>query len=82
MYRLWSPSQIDLSGHRVGRALSFFSSRRNWDSTNPSLAGKRGGWESPNSDEGTYTAVLCKYTYFVYQGIPNLSKRWQHCIEP
>jgi hypothetical protein len=23
------------------------------------------GWESPNSDEGTYTVVLCKYTYFV-----------------
>jgi hypothetical protein len=23
------------------------------------------GWESPNSDEGTYTVVLCKYMYFV-----------------
>ncbi len=23
------------------------------------------GWESPNSDEGTYTVVLFKYTYFV-----------------
>jgi hypothetical protein len=23
------------------------------------------GWESPNSDEGTYTLVLCKYMYFV-----------------
>jgi hypothetical protein len=24
------------------------------------------GWESSNSDEGTYTVVLCKYMYFVY----------------
>jgi hypothetical protein len=23
------------------------------------------GWESPNSDEGTYTVVLCICTYFV-----------------
>ncbi len=23
------------------------------------------GWGSPNSDEGTYTVVLCKYKYFV-----------------
>jgi hypothetical protein len=59
--------------HRAGRVLSFFSSRRNWDSPNPSPAGERappylvrgGGahsltreWESPNSDEGTYTVVL------------------------
>jgi hypothetical protein len=54
--------------HRVGRVLSFFSSRRNWDSRKPSPAcecvppgsgggGARGlrdrGRESPNSDEGT-----------------------------
>jgi hypothetical protein len=56
--------------------LRYFSSRRNWDSPNPSPAGEcalpplwyRGeghtrwrerGWESPNSDEGTYTVVLC-----------------------
>jgi hypothetical protein len=68
--------------HRVGRVLSFFSSRRNWGSPNPSpadecappppgsgwrgtFAGERGGWESPNSDEGTYTVVLFIYTYFV-----------------
>jgi hypothetical protein len=29
------------------------------------LAGERGGWESPNSDERTYSVVLCKYMYFV-----------------
>ncbi len=31
------------------------------------LAGERvvGTWESPNSDEGTYTVVLFIYTYFV-----------------
>ncbi len=66
--------------HRVGRVLSFFSSRRNWDSPNPSPAGecvpprfwgevhtrwREKGWESPNSDEGTYTVVLFIYTYFV-----------------
>jgi len=28
--------------HRVGRVLSFFSSRRNWDSPNPSVAGECG----------------------------------------
>ncbi len=28
------------TGHRVGRVLSFFSSRRNWDSPNPSSAGE------------------------------------------
>ncbi len=58
--------------HRVGRVLSFFSNRRNWDSPNPSPAGEcsppppplwfRGeghtGWETPNSNEGTYTMVL------------------------
>ncbi len=37
------------------------------------LAGERGvgTWESPNSDEGTYTEVLFIYTYFVvlYKGL-------------
>jgi hypothetical protein len=66
------------TAHRVGRVLSFFSSRRNWDSPNPSSAGecdpppgsggeeftrwRERGWESPNSDEGTYTVVL----FFLY----------------
>jgi hypothetical protein len=70
--------RFQLGGHRVSRVLSFFSSRRNWDSPTPSPAGEcalpplvRGeghtrwrekGWESPNSDEGTYTAVLYLYT--------------------
>ncbi len=63
--------------------LSFFSSRRNWDSPNPSPAGEcvppsfgsggRGtldggrerGWESPNSDAGTYTVVLFIEMYFL-----------------
>jgi hypothetical protein len=27
------------------------------------------GWESPNSDEGTYTVVLCKYSYLVLVSI-------------
>jgi hypothetical protein len=69
------------ASHRVGRVLSFISSRRNWDSPHPSpagecgppfgsggrgtLAGERGGWESPNSDEGTYTVVLYIYMLFV-----------------
>jgi hypothetical protein len=63
--------------------LKFFSSRRNWDSPNPSPAGecaqpplvlgggahsrRERGWESPNSDEGTYTVVLFIYMYFVVQ---------------
>ncbi len=67
---------------RQSAKLSCFSSRRIWDSPNPSPAGEyappplvyRGkghtrwrerGWESPNSDEGTYTGVLCIYMYFV-----------------
>ncbi len=55
--------------------LSFFSSRRNWDSPNPLPAGEcgpppasgegLGAWESPNSDEGTDTVLLCIYKYFV-----------------
>ncbi len=67
------------SDHRVGRGLGLFSSRQNWDSPNPSPAGecapprfwgeghtcwRERGWESPNSDEGTYTVVLFIYTYF------------------
>ncbi len=58
--------------HRVDRVVSFFSSRRNWDSPNPSPAGEcappppppgSGGrsWESPNSDEGTYTLWYSLY---------------------
>ncbi len=55
--------------HIVGRVLSFFSSRRNWDSSNPSPAGECvpppvWGEESPNSDEGTYTVVFI-YSFFV-----------------
>ncbi len=60
--------------------LSFFSSRRNWDSPTPHPQASvppfwfRGGgahsvagkwYWSPNSDEGTYTVVLFTYTYFV-----------------
>jgi hypothetical protein len=59
--------------------LSFFSSRRNWDSPNPSPAGECAppppgsggvegharGWVTPYSDKGTYTVVLLIYTYFV-----------------
>ncbi len=67
--------------HRVGRMLSFFSSRRNWPPT-PLAAGecapqpfgpgggahclRERGWGSPNSDEGTYTVVLYIYKYFVH----------------
>jgi hypothetical protein len=66
--------------HRVGRVLSFFSSRRNWDSPNHSSAGecapprfwgeghtrwRERGWESTNFDEETSTVVLFIYTYFV-----------------
>ncbi len=67
--------------HRIGRVLSFFSSRRNWDSPTPHPQASmppplwfRGGgehslagkgWGRPNSDEGTYTVVLFIYTYFV-----------------
>ncbi len=62
------------------QSAKLFSSRRNWDSPNPSPAGecaplrfwgekhtlwRARGWESPNSDEGTYTVVLFIYMYFV-----------------
>jgi hypothetical protein len=84
--------------------LSFFSSRRNWASPNPSPAGewalsprfwgkghtrwRERGWESPNSDEGTYTVVLFIYTCFVVgsidqaplrpcQDTPNKQEKWQ-----
>ncbi len=76
--------------HRIGRVLSFFSSRRNWNSPTPIAASVpphplvRGGghtrlwergWGSPNSDEGTYTVVLYIYKYFVL-----LPLMWS-CIE-
>ncbi len=65
------------------KTTKLFSSRRNWDSPNPSPAGEYArpplvpgggahslwlerGWESPNSDEGTYTEVLCIYVYVLY----------------
>jgi hypothetical protein len=64
------------------QSAKLFSSRRNWDSPNPSpenapslwFRGKghtrwrERGWESPNSDEGTSTVVLCKYMYFLVNG--------------
>jgi hypothetical protein len=71
---------IDSTIHRVGRVISFFFSRRNWDSPTPTAAGecsplplvggghtrlRERGWGSPISDEGTYTVVLCIYKYFV-----------------
>ncbi len=68
--------------HRVGRVLSFFSSRRNWDSPNPSPASEcappplglgqgahslaREGWERANSDDGTYTVVLFIRTLWLF----------------
>jgi hypothetical protein len=72
---------IECWSHRVGRVLSFFSSRLNWDSPTPLAAGECApppfgpgggntrlrlkGCGSPNSDEGTCTVVLYKYKYFV-----------------
>ncbi len=55
----WQKTRKQGQEHRVGRVLSFFSSRRNQDSLAPSPAGRgkerESGWGSPNSDEGTYT---------------------------
>jgi hypothetical protein len=71
----------DRISHRVDRVLSFFSSRRNWDSPNPSPAGEcaspppvlgggahslaREGLGSPNSDEGTCGTLHIYVPYFV-----------------
>ncbi len=74
-----------------------FSSRRNWDSPNPSpagecapfpfgsggrgtLAGELGGGRVPNSDEGTYIVVLCKYTYFVACAF-GLWRKWDEILK-
>ena len=78
--------------HRVGRVLCFFSSRRKWDSPNPSPAGecapsprfwgegytrwRERGWKSPNSDEGTFTVVLFIYTYFVPRDLNEIVRSW------
>jgi len=77
--------------HWVGRVLSFSSSRRNWDFPNPPPAGEcaprpwfRGeghtrwrerGWESANSNEGTYStlwysAYICTLCYHLTAGWP------------
>ncbi len=74
---------------RLGHAwapLSFFSSRRNWDSPTPWAAGecapppfgpggghtrlRERGWGNPNSDEGTHTVVHCISKYFVPTPFP------------
>jgi hypothetical protein len=36
-----------------------------WSGGEGTLAGERRGWESPNSDEKTYTVALFIYVYFV-----------------
>ncbi len=69
--------KVEVNTAQSGRVLSLFSSRRNWDSPNPSPAGKcapppfgsggsgtlagERGWESPSFDEGTNTVVLNIY---------------------
>ncbi len=71
------PARLERFSHRVGRVLSFSSSRPNWDSPNPSPAGKcaplpprsggRGtltgerGWESPNSRGDIHCGTLYIY---------------------
>ncbi len=72
--------------HRVGRVLSFFSSRRNWDSPTPSPAGEcapppgsggkahsltREGVGSPSSDERTGTRI-----YVLHSSIPHPLTQW------
>ncbi len=61
--------------------LSFFSSRRKWDSPppNPLVPGghtrlRVKEWGSPYSDEGTYTVVLYIYMYFEVDRIMNFRK--------
>ncbi len=77
----------------IHRVLSFFSSRRNWNSPTSIAAGEcaplplvlGGGAHSlageglgePQSDEGTYTVVLCKYKYFVDIFIFSLWENWE-----
>ncbi len=79
--------------HRVGRVLSFFSSRGIWDSPTSLAAGECApppfgpggghtrlrlkGWGSPNSDEGTSTMVLYMYKYFVQLGIKSVYCTWR-----
>ncbi len=68
--------------HRVGRVLSFFSSRRNWDCPNthrrpvppPPLLVPGGGAHSL-AREGKYNVVLCKYIYLVEQ-CKRMKKSW------
>ena len=54
------------------QSAKLFSSRRNWDY--PMGGGhtrwRERGWESPYSDEGTYTVVLFIYMYFVDGTVP------------
>jgi hypothetical protein len=58
--------------HRVGRILSIFSNRQNWNSPTSSPAAECGGGAhllagegvgSTNSDEGTYTVILYIYVF-------------------
>ncbi len=65
------------------QSAKLFLQRRNWNSPTPLGAGgcaphplvrggghtrlRQRGWGSPNSDEGTYTVVLCICKYFVFR---------------
>jgi hypothetical protein len=51
-----------LQHHRVRQSAKLFSSRRSWDSQ-PHTRWRERGWESPNSDEGTYTLV--RYSVYI-----------------
>ncbi len=91
----WIWHLLRYTNPRVGRVLSFFFSRPNWDSPNPSPAGecaplprfwgeghtrwRERGWESPNSEERTYTVVLFIYTYFVLQTLATILNFRKNC---
>jgi hypothetical protein len=51
--------------HRLGRVLSCSPDLPLWFGEEGHTRWRKKGWESPNSDEGTYTVVLYIYMYFV-----------------
>jgi hypothetical protein len=82
--------RVSVSAPQSRQSANLFSCRRNWDSPNPLPAGEcasplvpgggahSGGWETSNSDEGTYTVVLClnMYLWFAHSAVAEFIEPW------
>jgi hypothetical protein len=57
--QLWNAGCLFTTSHRVGRVLSFFSSRRNWDSPTPHMQASVPLGGAPPLDSGERNTLAC-----------------------